>query len=141
MTWTAYKCRDFFYEVEEDELSVKGLRLGTDKPFVAYKYTKLGNTFLCCNPNCDKAVQMVPNEANLFDSNTTEDWEVIVLISSSVDHHIQCCLLANTSMQLSALSVVGSCQAALLAWRACAPDGYKQTITLSSSMMDAFPTT
>ena len=53
-----------FYAVEDYEVSGKGLLSWTDKSFVVYKYTKLGNSFLCCNPNCEKAVQMTPIEAS-----------------------------------------------------------------------------
>jgi hypothetical protein len=49
-----------FYDVEEYELSGEGLLSWTNKPFVVYKYTKLGDSFLCSNPNCVKARNKIP---------------------------------------------------------------------------------
>jgi len=50
-----------FYNVEEYELSGKGLVSWTDNSFVVYKYTRTQQpvaTFLCCNRNCAKAREM-----------------------------------------------------------------------------------
>lgn len=53
-----------FYDVEEYQLSGKELLSWTDKPFVVYKYTKLGDSFLCSNPKCVKARDKIPIEAS-----------------------------------------------------------------------------
>lgn len=50
-----------FYDVQEYELSGRGLLSWTNKPFSVYKYTRTAQreaSFLCCNAECDKARSM-----------------------------------------------------------------------------------
>ena len=61
--------------MEEYELSGKGLLSWTNKPFVVYKYTKVGNTFLC---SYEKSVNTIPIEASQKERNRVVAAIVIV---------------------------------------------------------------